>query len=477
MRISPRSRSLLKRRSGSAVLRARQPYARTRGDGTLRLGWHPSPAQAVVLAFATVILAGTLLLMLPIAAAGTPATFLQALFTATSAVCVTGLTVVDTATFWSPLGQFIVIALIQLGGFGIMTFVSLIGIGLARKMSLQARLNAAVEVRTVDFDDARGVVSGVLRLTVAIEGGVALLLALSFGLIQGEPPLRAITQGLFHAVSAFNNAGFALFSDNLAGYVSDPTICLPICAAIILGGLGFPALMQIRRYGLNRHGWTITTRMVLLMTPIMLAGGTIGIAINEWDNPGTLGPLPLGAKVLAAFTTSVQTRTAGFNVIDMGALDPATMLGMDALMFIGAGPAGTAGGIKVTTFLVMLAFVYAEVRGTQRLHLMGKRIPQLAMQQAMTVGLLGAGCIGTAVVILSETTDASLDALLFEACSAFGTVGLSANLTPSLPPHAQFIIITLMFVGRLGPVTLGVALARARRPVPYDLPEERPIIG
>lgn len=453
------------------------PYSRFSRDGQLRFGWHPTPAQAVVTAFASVILIGTLLLMLPISAAGTPATFLEALFTATSAVCVTGLTVVDTATFWTPLGQFIIITLIQLGGFGIMTFVSLIGIGFARKMSLQARLNASVEVRTIDFDDARGVVSGILRLTLLIEGVTALLLALSFAFLHGEPPLRAIALGSFHAVSAFNNAGFALFTTNLAGFVDDPTICIPICAAIILGGLGFPAMLQIRRYGLNRHAWTITTRMVLLLTPILILAGTTGIALTEWNNPGTLGPLSVGSKLLAAFTTSVQTRTAGFNVIDMGALDPSTMLGMDALMFIGAGPAGTAGGIKVTTFLVMLAFVYAEVRGTQRLHLMGKRIPQAALQQAMTVGLLGAGCIGTAVIILMATTDASVDALLFEACSAFGTVGLSANLTPTLPPHAQLIIVALMFIGRLGPVTFGVALARARRPLPYDLPEERPIIG
>lgn len=462
----------------SAELRTRAPRVRRSADGTsIRVGWHPRPAQSVAIAFALAILTGTGFLMLPAAAAGRPASFVEALLTATSTVCVTGLAAVDTATFWSPLGHAIMLGLIQLGGFGIMTFASIIGIGFARKMSLAARLNSSAEARTVDFDDARQVVLGVLRITAIVEGTIAAILTLRFALQYGKAPGEALWYGVFHSISAFNNAGFALFSDSMIGFVGDPWICLPICAGIILGGIGFPTILQIRRYGFARRKWTITTRIALLMTPILILAGWLGIAVNEWSNPRTLGALDAPTRILASFFMSVQTRTAGFNSIDMGALDPATMLGIDVLMFIGAAPAGTAGGIKVTTFLVMLAFIWAELRGSSTVRLLGKTMPRGVLQRAITVGLLGAGCVGTGVLILLATTSASLDAILLEVISAYGTVGLSANLTPTLPPHAHLVLVALMYVGRLGPLTLGIALARARHPLPYDLPEERPIIG
>lgn len=467
------------RRSGSALaLRHRAPKVRRSADGTsLRVGWHPRPAQTVAMAFALLIFAGTTLLMLPASAAGEPATFVQALFVATSCVCVTGLSPVDTATFWSPFGQVVMMLLIQIGGFGIMTFMSIIGIGFARRMSLSQRLASSTEARTVDFDDAKAVVLGVLRITAIVEATIALLLFLSFWLLHGKAAGEALWLGVFHAISCFNNAGFALFSDSMMGFVSDPTICLPICAGIIIGGLGFPTILQIRKHGLRTRGWSITTRMALVMTPVLLVAGWLGVAVREWERPETLGGLDVGTRLLASFFTSVQTRTAGFNSIDMGELDPVTMLGMDVLMFIGAAPAGTAGGIKLTTFLVMLAYVWAEIRGSQRVHLFGKTMPQGALQQAITVGLLGAGTVGTGVLVLVSTTEASLSAALFEVTSAYGTVGLSANLTGTLPPHALVLLVPIMFIGRLGPLTIGIALAQARHPLPYDLPEERPLIG
>ena len=447
--------------------------------GRVRFTWSPKPAQTVVFAFAVTVLVGAGLLMLPFATPdGLPAaTPLEAIFTATSAVCVTGLAVVDTATFWSPFGQVVILLLIQVGGFGIMTFASLIGISLTRRMSLKQRLQAGAEVRAIDFADARGVVLGVLRISLIVEGVIAAMLALVFGFAYGNDPGRAIWLGVFHAVSSFNNAGFALFSDNLMGFVSDPLICLPICAAIILGGIGFPTIVQIRKYGARIHAWTITTRIVLLGTPILLLAGTVLIASLEWTNPGTLGPLDWPAKLLAAFFQSVQTRTAGFNSIDIGQMDSASLLGMDALMFIGGGPGGTAGGIKVTTFVIMLFFVLAELRGSEGVNVLGKKIPRGVLRQMITLGLLSFGIVVTACVVLMLDSRFTLDELAFEAFSAFGTVGLSTGITAKLDALGQIVLILLMFLGRLGPLTFGAAFVRARHPLGYELPEERPIIG
>lgn len=456
-----------------------QRATRNRAGTHLTLRWNPNPAQSVVGAFALAILAGAALLLLPIATpeGAPPATPLEAIFTSTSAVCVTGLAVVDTATFWSPFGQVVILALIQVGGFGIMTFASLIGISLTRRMSLKQRLQAGAEARAIDFADAREVVTGVLKMSLAIEGVIAVVLALAFGIGHGASPGEAVWLGVFHAVSSFNNAGFALYSDNLVGFVGDPFVCLPICAAIVLGGLGFPVLVQVRKHGARVHSWTITTRIVLVATPVLLAGGTALIAVLEWHNPGTLGPLDWPAKLLAAFFQSVQTRTAGFNSIDIGAMDPASLLGMDALMFVGGGPGGTAGGIKVTTFFIMFFFIVAELRGHDGVNVLGKRIPRGVLRQAITVGLLAFGLVISSTVLLMLTQPFTLDQLVFEAFSAFGTVGLSTGITPKLDAPGQVVLILLMFIGRLGPLTLGAAFARARRPAFYDLPEERPIVG
>ena len=452
---------------------------RNRAGTHVTIRWNPNPAQTVVFAFAAAILVGAGLLLLPFATPdGQPgATPLQAVFTATSAICVTGLNVVDTATEWSPFGKVVVMLLIQVGGFGIMTFASLIGISLTRRMSLKQRLQAGAEARAIDFADARQVVLGVLKMSLLIEGVIAVLLTLAFALRHGRPLGEAVWFGVFHAVSSFNNAGFALFSDNLMGFVDDPFVCLPISAAIILGGLGFPVLVQVHRLGARVHAWTLTTRIVLVATPMLLVGGTALIAVLEWNNPGTLGPLEWPGKLLAAFFQSVQTRTAGFNSIDIGAMDPASLLGMDALMFIGGGPGGTAGGIKVTTFFVMLFFIMAELRGQEGVNVLGKRIPRGVLRQAITVGLLAFGLVISVTVLLMLTQPFTLDQLVFEAFSAFGTVGLSTGITPKLDALGQVLIILLMFIGRLGPLTLGAAFARTKHPPAYDLPEERPVIG
>ena len=416
--------------------------------------------------------------MLPIARVGAGgASFLEALFTATSAVCVTGHVIVDTATYWTPFGQVVILALIQIGGFGIMAFASVIGLAVVRRMSLRAKVTTAAEAHSLGLDDVGGLVFNVVRISLVVEGVVALLLTIQFSIGYGEPLGRAVWLGVFHAVSSFNNAGFALFSDNLTRYATDPFICLPICAAVIIGGLGFPVIMQLRKHLGRTLKWTMNTRIVIAGTFVLLATGWVYITAIEWNNPATLGPLEWPSKLLVGFFTSVQTRTAGFNSIDIGAMDPASWLGMDALMLIGAGPAGTAGGIKITTFAVLFFIIVTEIRGEGAVNVFGKRLSRAVHRQAITVALLASAVVLVATTALMLITDFGLDRLLFEVVSAFGTVGLSTGITADLPPGGQFILILLMFIGRLGPITFASSLALRERRTTYEFPQERPIIG
>ena len=416
--------------------------------------------------------------MLPIARVGVGgATFLEALFTATSAVCVTGHIVVDTATYWTPFGQVVILALIQIGGFGIMAFASVIGLAVVRRMSLRARMTTAAEAHSAGLDDVGGLVLGVVRISLVVEGVVALLLALRFAIGYGEPVGRAIWLGVFHSVSSFNNAGFALFSDSFIQYATDPLICLPICAAIIIGGLGFPVIIQLRKHLGRTLKWTMNTRIVVAGTIVLLVTGWAYITAIEWNNPATLGPLDWPAKLLVGFFTSVQTRTAGFNSIDTGAMDPASWLGMDALMLIGAGPAGTAGGIKITTVAVLLFIIVTEIRGDGAVNVFGKRLSRAVHRQAITVALLASAVVIAATTALMLMTDFGLDRLLFEVVSAFGTVGMSTGITADLPAAGQLVLVLLMFIGRLGPITFASSLALRERRTTYEFPQERPIIG
>ena len=436
------------------------------------------PAQAVVVGFGAAVLGGTLLLLLPISTMnGRSPSIVDALFTATSAVCVTGLTVVDTPTFWSPFGQVVIMLLIQLGGLGIMIFASLIGLVLARKLSVRSRVNTATEAKAVGFDDVRGLVRGIVLISLVIEAATFVLLFLRFLLGYGYDVGEAAWHAVFHAVSSFNNAGFALYSDNLIGFVSDPFICLPIAAAIILGGLGFPVIMQLRKEFARPLHWSMNTKLVLWGTAVLLVGGTVFITVIEWQNPETLGALDPGARVLAGFFQSVQTRTAGFNSVDIGAMHDESWLGMDVLMFIGAGPAGTAGGIKVTTFAVLFFIMMTELRGEGAVNIFGKRLSRAVHRQAMTVVLIAVAAVVAGTVVLMLLTGLDLDRVLFEAISAFGTVGLSTGITADLPDAAKIVLALLMFIGRLGPLTLGTAIALRDRRILYEFPKERPAIG
>jgi potassium uptake TrkH family protein len=435
------------------------------------------PGRLIAAAFAATVIAGALLLSLPIATtAGTRAPLIDALFTATSALCVTGHVIVDTGTFWSPFGQVVILALIQIGGFGVMSLATLLGLLVARRLGLRTRLTAVNETHSVGIGDVRRVLRGVGTITLVVEASVAVLLTARFALAYNMPAGEAVWQGVFHAVSGFNNAGFALRADSLVAYVTDPWVCLPICAAIIIGGLGFPVVMELLRIRRPRL-WTLNTLTVVIGSAVLLVVGSVSLTVLEWTNPATLGALTPGQRLLAGFTAGVMPRTAGFNNIDISAMHPASWLVTDVLMFIGTGPAGTGGGLKITTFAVLLFIVIAELRGDTAVNMFNKRLPRSTHREALTVALVAVAVVVTATFSIMLMSAARLDQVLFEVISAFSTVGLSTGITADLPTGAQLVLIVLMFMGRLGPVALASTLALRRMSRLYELPKERPIIG
>lgn len=437
-----------------------------------------TPVRLVSLGFAVAIAVGTGLLSIPWATQpGLTTSPLEALFTATSAMCLTGLVVVDTPTHFSGFGQGIIVALIQIGGLGIMTMASLVGLILANRIGLRSRLNTAAEVRATGLGDIRSVVLGVVRTALSIEAVVASCLALRFWLGYDESPLRAVWLGVFHAISAFNNAGFALFSDNIISFATDPWICVPLMVAVVLGGLGFPVLFElIRRFRRqSSRRWSLHTRLTLSVTGALLVIGPALVLVLEWSR--TLAPFGIAGKVLVGTFQGVMPRTAGFNSVDYAQVDEATLLITDVLMFIGGGSGGTAGGIKVTTFAVLLFVIVAEIRGDRAVTVFDRRIDARVQRQALTVALVGVALVVLPAVILLAGTSFGLDELLFEVVSAFATVGLSTGITAQLPGWGQLILIVLMYLGRIGSITLVSALAARDRGRRYSLPEERPFIG
>lgn len=424
-------------------------------------------------------LLGTLLLWLPASSApGQQTNWWQAGFTAMSALCITGLAVVDTATHWSLFGQVVILALIQVGGFGIMTLTSMLLFRVVHRVNHRTARLAQSEIRAGVAGIER-IPARILAVTVAVEAAVMVVLVARF-LSLGQSPASALYRGLFHAVSAFNNAGFALYSDNLVGFNADPFIMLPICAAVVTGGIGFPVYLEVinRRRGLGTgRSASVHLRVTLLGTLALLAVGFVSFCVFEWGNPGTLGGQSLGGKLLGALGGTVFPRTAGFNSVDYGQASQATIAVNYALMMIGGGSAGTAGGLKVGTVAVLLLAVSTEIAGESKTVFRGRKISSAATRQALSVTVLGIGTVFAAVLALASMERAPLHALIFEAISAFGTVGLSMNLTPTLGHGSWAVLMALMFVGRVGPVTVATALALHDRPRRYERPQEDPLVG
>ncbi|MCT9627375.1 TrkH family potassium uptake protein [Pseudarthrobacter equi] len=430
------------------------------------------------LAFLAVILLGAGLLALPLSrTAPEQEALLPALFTSVSAVCVTGLVTVDTATYWTPLGQGVILGLIQVGGFGIMTLATLLALMVRKSIGLRGQLIAQSETHTLNFGDVRSVLFRVARIMAGFEAATAAILTARFWFAYDDNPGTALWHGTFHAISAFNNAGFALYSDSLISYAGDPWIIIPICVAVIAGGLGFPVLIALLKGGVRLKDWTVHLRLTVYGTAMLLVAGFALFGAFEWNREQTLGPMPVSGKLLATLAGTVFPRTAGFNSIDYAAASPETLLTTDILMFIGGGSAGTAGGIKITTFLVLGFAIWNEIRGRDQVTIAHRSISSSVQRQALSVALLGVASVTIGTLLLLIFTDHSLDKVLFESISAFATVGVSTGITYDLPPNAQWVLMALMFTGRIGTITVASALALSTHPRLYRLPEERPIIG
>lgn len=433
----------------------------------------------MVTGYLSALIVGAGLLMTPAATVAPGGiSLLSGLFTATSALSVTGLVVLDTGQDFTFFGQLVILILIQAGGLGVILLTTLLALVIAGRAGLKLRQSVASETKSSDIGGVMPMVLRITALTLSTEFVVAVLLYLRLRWHYGEANGDAVWSAIFHAVSAFNNAGFGLNRDNLMAYVADPFITGPIALSVILGGLGYPVLIELFRKYRFPLTWSMTTRAVVVVTPILLISGTIFIGAIEWNNPGTLGPLDWWGKIQAAAFQSTITRTAGFNTIDIGQMHPATWFGMDILMFIGGGPAGTAGGVKITTFVVLAAMTWTEISGGRAVNLFGRRVSRSVHRQATTVIVLGLGLIVVSTMaIMLDAQELGFDRILFEVVSAFGTVGLSTGITAQLPPFSQAVLIVTMIFGRLGPVTVASALALRNRPIRYELPKERPLIG
>jgi trk system potassium uptake protein TrkH len=416
--------------------------------------------------------------MLPPARSGPGAApFLVALFTATSAICVTGLVVTDTATYWSGFGQAIILALFQIGGFGIMSGATLLGLLVSRRLRLSTRLLAQAETRGLALGDVVDVLRLVLVVTLVVQSLLAAWLVLTLRLVHGEPWPDALWNGVFHAVSAFNNAGFSTYPEGAARFATDALVLVPLMLGVVIGGIGMPVLHDLRKDARHPGRWSLHTKMTLLGSAVLLALGFAATLAFEWTNPATIGALDPAARLLNALFHSVMTRSGGFNAVPTGALHDETIMVSYTLMLVGGGSAGTAGGIKVGTFVVLLLVVWAEIRSEPDAVAFGRRVSTDVQRLAVTVALMAATMVGLATLVLLSLTDLPLRDVLFEVISAFATVGLSTGITPDLPPAAQAVLVALMFMGRVGPVALATALALRSQQNPYRYPEERPIVG
>ncbi len=417
-----------------------------------------STYQTVAIGFAGLILLGTFLLMLPAASAkGESLSFIDALFTATSAVCVTGLVVVDTGTYFSLFGQLVIIFLIQCGGVGLMTLAALMVIILGRRINLRDRM----VMRDAFNQDG---ISGVARLTLAVVK-ITLLIEFIGGSILAvrffaDYGWQGVYFGYWHAVSAFCNAGFDLLGNyqSITGYVSDWTVNIVITSLIIMGGLGFTVMVdvwQARRFAkLSLH-----SKIVLVTTFLLISAGMSGVYAFENGNPATLGKLDFTGKLLAGYFHSVTARTAGFNSIDMASLTDETLFLTVILMFIGASPTSTGGGIKTTTFAVAALATWSIIRGKAEPVMFGRRIGEKIYTKAFAIIVISGALVVFGLLALTVTETQLFLPLLFEVTSAFGTVGLSCGITSHLTGAGKAILVAIMFAGRVGPLTLALALA------------------
>ncbi|OAS18403.1 TrkH family potassium uptake protein [Paenibacillus oryzisoli] len=443
--------------------------------------WQLTPPQILVLGFAVIIFIGAGLLTLPLSSAtGHSIPFIDAFFTAVSATCVTGLVVVDTGSAYTMFGQIVIVSLIQVGGLGFMTMATLVAFAFRKKITLKERLVLQEAFNQGSMEGIVRLIRKVIIYSLSIEAVAAVIFTIRFSFDFGFT--RGLYCGIWHAVSMFNNAGFDLFGTvdapfvSLTGYVGDFVVNFVAMMLIILGGIGFIVISDLMEFR-NKRKLSLHSKVVLSMSGLLLLVGAVGIFIFEFTNIRTLGSLDIGAKVLGSFFQSVTARTAGANTVDIGALRQASQFLIIILMFIGASPGSTGGGIKTTTFTILISAIITMVRGKEDIVIYRYRLAKDRILKAITLSMMALFLVIIVTMILSTTQDSSFIKILFEVTSAFGTVGLSMGLTPELTTFGKVLICITMFAGRLGTITLAYALQPKQEKELFRYPEGKITIG
>lgn len=417
-----------------------------------------NPTRMIVSSFAILIFCGGLLLNLPVASnSGESIGFVNALFTATSATCVTGLIIADTLTQWTLFGQVVIICLIQIGGLGIITFATFFTAMLGRKVGMKGRILAQASISDYSFTEVIAMIKGIVVVTFFIELIGAALLATQFIPLFGA---RGIYVSIFQSISSFCNAGFDLMGGykSLTAFNGNFVIIYTTAALIVVGGLGFIVWKDLYEYRVNRTLF-LHTKVVLLMTGLLIVSGTIFFLFQEYSNPATMGSLPFGQKINASVFQSVTTRTAGYNSIDLNGMTEVSKMFSVFLMFIGAAPGSTAGGVKVTTIAIVLMAMVSNIRGKKDTVMLKRKVEQEVINKSLAIIGLSMVLVFTITTIIISIEHLSFVNVLFECTSAFGTVGQSTGITPTLQNSSKLLLAFMMFLGRVGPLTFAVALA------------------
>jgi len=449
-----------------------------------------SPSRFAVLVFSSLILLFTALFSLPAAAAdGQPTPLADALFTAVSTICVTGLSTVDMGTHWSPLGHVFVYIGVNVGALGVLTLASILGLVISKRLGLRAKLIAAGdsnpmrahggpvnEGQTVRLGEVGQLLSTVALSTLIIEAGLAVLLYPAL-LINGVDPLTALWEAPYYAAMSFTNTGFAPNAEGLTPFAQDYFLLTVLMAGVFLGSIGFPVIFTLWRHQWHVRRWSLHAKLTLITTTVLFFAGAGVFLLLEYENPETFGSMDAWDTTFQAFFLSAMTRSGGFSVIDISELNGSSLVVGSMLMFVGGGSASTAGGIKVTTLAVLALAVFSEAKGRQSVEAFGRRIPSDVQRVALSVVAWGATIVAVSTITIAQLTKAPVEFVLFDVISGFATVGLSTGLTSELPDSASYVLAATMFMGRVGTVTLAAAVAATSRSQHYSLPVERPIVG
>ncbi|MPM01257.1 Potassium/sodium uptake protein NtpJ [bioreactor metagenome] len=432
--------------------------------------------QILALGFLIAIFIGGIILSLPISSASGEATnFLDAIFTSTSAVCVTGLVTLDTSTYWSTFGQMVIMILIEVGGLGFMTFGVLISLVLGKKITLRERLIMQEAMNTHSIQGLVKMVKYILIFTVSVQVFGAVLLSTQF--IPEYGIYKGLFYSLFHSISSFCNAGFDLFGTSLINYSSNTTVILVISTLIIIGGLGFTVLLEIYEFRSIKK-FSIHSKLVLISTLILILIGTLLMFVFERNNVETIANMNMKDKMLNSFFASVSPRTAGFNSVSTTAMTSVSKFLTIILMFIGGSPGSTAGGLKTVTFAILVLTVISVIRGREDAEIFGRRFSKGVVYKAFTILFIAVSLVimFTMILLFTEVSASFMD-ILYEVTSAFGTVGLTLGFTPNLSSIGKVLIILMMYFGRVGPLTVMLALARKNKKSGYKYPEGKILIG